>query len=202
LRPQCSAPSQVSWPACVSTWAQLPGGCLALNVLCSQVGRHGCLHYATVWATPVLDAASPSPIPATGAHAPKTWGTPSLQRLGSPGKRGGTSGVSGLLVGPSEVVTGRTRGQLCLWAPAHVPAPRRGLCTLQLEASTALTAQPSGLSHGLVGVRHGGQFGQSLSPLSKPPLWDFPGSPVAKTALPTQGAWVQRLVRDDPTCRN
>ena len=27
-------------------------------------------------------------------------------------------------------------------------------------------------------------------------LWDFPGGPVAKTVFPTQGAWVQSLVRE------
>ena len=34
-------------------------------------------------------------------------------------------------------------------------------------------------------------------------LWDFPGGPVADSMLPTQGAWVQSLVRElDPTCHN
>ena len=33
-------------------------------------------------------------------------------------------------------------------------------------------------------------------------MWDFLGGPVAKTAFPMQGAWVQSLVRElDPTCQ-
>ena len=34
-------------------------------------------------------------------------------------------------------------------------------------------------------------------------FWDFPGAPVANTALPEQGAGVQPLVRElDATCCN
>lgn len=54
-------------------------------------------------------------------------------------ERRGTSELSGLLVGPSEVVTGKTRDQLCLRPPSHLPAPCHGSCSLPLEASTALT---------------------------------------------------------------
>ena len=47
-------------------------------------------------------------------------------------------------------------------------------------------------------IRHG-----TWKPLKLPKSRDFPGGPVAKTALPMQAAWVRSLGKElDPTCRN
>ena len=48
-----------------------------------------------------------------------------------------------------------------------------------------------------------GSVGIKLFGVLKRPRSDFPGGPVAKTALPMQGTWVRSLVRElDPTCHN
>ena len=48
-----------------------------------------------------------------------------------------------------------------------------------------------------------GSVGIKLFGVLKRPRRDFPGGPVAKTALPMQGTWVRSLVRElDPTCHN